>query len=263
MATTLVFGLAAAVLCASHTVSREMKNGTVLLLLSKPVHKWGFIIAKIFGITSALTIFVIICNISSLISLRVAKDQFRLDYLALYLYYGLIFFSGIIGAARNYFTKKSFSSTAILSLLVLLTIFAACLNFIPAEGKAIPLKFGIIPALCLILFAVWTMGTLTVVFATRLDVVANLTVCSVIFLSGLVSDYFLLQGSSNPILDLISKILYALLPNWQFFWMADAISSNQVIPTAYILWTGIYILLYMILCSIFAIALFQEREVAN
>ena len=32
MATSLIFGLVAGVLCASHTVAREMRNGTVLLL---------------------------------------------------------------------------------------------------------------------------------------------------------------------------------------------------------------------------------------
>jgi len=47
MATTLVFGLFAAVLCASHTVSREMRNGTALLLLSKPVYRSSFILAKL------------------------------------------------------------------------------------------------------------------------------------------------------------------------------------------------------------------------
>ena len=35
MATTMLFGLFAAVLCSSHTVSREMRDGTVLLLFSK------------------------------------------------------------------------------------------------------------------------------------------------------------------------------------------------------------------------------------
>ena len=41
MAATLVFGLVAAVVCAAHTVTREIRNGTVLLLLSKPVPRWA------------------------------------------------------------------------------------------------------------------------------------------------------------------------------------------------------------------------------
>ncbi|MBP3393131.1 MAG: ABC transporter permease subunit, partial [Lentisphaeria bacterium] len=49
MATTLVFSLVVAVVCAAHTISREMKNGTVLLLMSKPVTRGSFVLGKILG----------------------------------------------------------------------------------------------------------------------------------------------------------------------------------------------------------------------
>ena len=58
MATTLLFGLVVAVLCSSHTVAREMRNGTVLLLMSKPVQRWSFVLGKILGICMAGTLFV-------------------------------------------------------------------------------------------------------------------------------------------------------------------------------------------------------------
>ena len=61
MATTMLFSLAIAVLCASYTVSREMRNGTVLLLLSKPVPRWSFVLGKIFGIMLASVLFCVIC----------------------------------------------------------------------------------------------------------------------------------------------------------------------------------------------------------
>ena len=62
MATTMLFGLFAAVLCASHTVSREMRDGTVLLLFSKPIHRATFILGKIAGIMVASLLFVLVCN---------------------------------------------------------------------------------------------------------------------------------------------------------------------------------------------------------
>ena len=79
MATSLFFGLLCAVLCASNTVSRELRNGSVLLLLSKPVARPVFILAKIAGIVVAAGLFSLICNISSYISIYIAQDQFRLD----------------------------------------------------------------------------------------------------------------------------------------------------------------------------------------
>jgi ABC-type transport system involved in multi-copper enzyme maturation permease subunit len=258
MATTMVFGLVAAVLCASHTISREMRNGTVLLLLSKPVYRWNFILAKICGIIAALTVFVFICNTASLIAVRVAKDQFQLDFTALYIYFGIIFVCAFLGALRNFFYQTSFASTAIFALLVILPFYTLCLNFVPVHGRMMPLRWDIVPAFILLFFCVWCMGTVTVVFSTRLDMVANLCVCSIIFILGLVSNYFL--GKSSGV---IATFFYALLPNWQFFWLADALASNQKIPLTYIFLAFIYTVLYMSFCTIWAMAAFHNRELAK
>jgi len=258
MATTMVFGLIAAVLCASHTVSREMNNGTVLLLLSKPVNRKVFIAAKITGITAALTIFVFICNVSSLISVRVAVEQFQLDFKALYIYYFLILLCSSAGAARNFFYQASFSSTAIILMALALPIYAGILHFVSANGEPAPLKLDMIPALILLFYCVWTMGIITVTLSTRLDMIANLTVCCLIFFIGLISTY--LFGKEAYAGNFLSKIIYALIPNWQFFWMADALAGNQPIPAAYIFWSGCYVLLFMCLCGLWAAVLFEERE---
>jgi len=262
MATTMVFGLIAAVLCASHTVSREMRNGTVLLLLSKPVPRKNFILAKIAGTIGALTVFVFICNISSLISLRVACDQFRLDFTTMYIYYGLIAVSCIFGAVRNYILRRSFASSAVFGMLVSITIFAIILMFIPPSGESVPEYRDVLPAFVLLFFSVWMMGVITVTLSTRLDVIANLTVCSILFFSGLVSDYFFGKAAEESVLS-ASSFLYALIPNWQFFWLADALASKRHIPMEYILWSGVYCILYMSFCSFIAVILFRDREVAG
>ncbi len=263
MATTLVFGLLTAVLCASHTISREMRNGTVLLLMSKPVHRWTFVVAKIVGIISALTVFVFICNVASLISIRIAKDQFQLDFTAMYIYFAVILATAVFGMVRNYMNQAPFSSNAIIMMLILMPLYAIVLNFIPVRGEFMMLRFDIIPALILLFFAVWGMGTITVLFSTRLDMVANLTVCTIIFLLGLVSNYLFADGNSSGLISFIYKVIYAILPNWQFFWMADAIADHQPVPIYYIAWAFVYIVLYMLFCSIWAMALFQNREIAK
>ncbi|OGV38628.1 MAG: hypothetical protein A2020_03640 [Lentisphaerae bacterium GWF2_45_14] len=258
MATTLLFGLIAAVLCASHTITREMQNGTVLLLLSKPVHRWSFILAKIVGIITALTIFVIICDIGSLVAVRVAKDQFQLDFTAMYIYYGIIFACAFAGAFRNYLYQASFASTSVISMLIVMPVYAIVLNFIPAPGEGpMPLHWEMIPALILIVFAVWGMGAITVVFSTRLNMVANLCVCGLIFALGMGSNFFF----DKP--GFWNTIFYALIPNWQLFWLADALASGKTIPLSYIFLAFAYIILYMTFCSIWAIYMFQYRELAK
>lgn len=261
MATTLMFGLITAVLSASNTISREIKNGTVLVLLSKPVARWSFILAKLTGILVVLTVFVLICNAASLISIRVSSnDQFRLDFITFYVYLGLLMIATMWGVFRNFYSRKSFSSSSTFALLIILPCFVLILPFIPLGGKILPFPMEVVPALILLFFAVWAMGSITVMLSVRLDMVANLCVSSLLFLSGLLSDYFL--GGSEGTFT-FSALLYALIPNWQFFWLADALSSNTQIPWSYVGWSAVYIVFYMLLCSIIAITLFNDREVAE
>lgn len=260
MATTLLFGLVTAVLCASNTISREINNGTVLLLLSKPVSRWSFILSKMAGILAALTVFVFTCCLVSIISIRVANDQFELDFFAFYMTLGIICISALWGASRNYFAQKSFSSSSTLSLLTLLPTFLIILQFIPFEGELLPFPYDVIPALILLFFAVWAMGAITVMLSARLDMVANLCVSSILFFLGLISDYFLAEKAGTVS---FYGVLYALIPNWQFFWLADALASKTPIPWSYVSWAGLYIVLYMCVCSIIAVTLFNDKEVAE
>jgi ABC-type transport system involved in multi-copper enzyme maturation permease subunit len=260
MASTMLFGLAAAVLSASHTVSREMRNGTVLLLLSKPVKRYTFIMSKIAGICLALTLFVIVCNVATLISLRVAKDQFRLDYFTLYSYFILIFLAGAYGGLRNFLAGVSFSASTSLALLVIFPVFGAVINFIPVNGSMLYLHFEFVSALILILFAIWIMGAVTVVLSTRLDVVPNLCVCSLIFFLGLISNYLFGEIAEE---SFWAAVIYAILPNWQFFWLADVLGNDQQIPISYLLWSAVYAVLYIVFACTVAAFMFQEKELAK
>jgi len=260
MATTLVFGLLAAALCSSYCIAREARDGTMLLLLSKPVHRWVFVLAKISGIIAALTVFTLVCNLASLVSLRVAVDQFRIDFQLLYIYYALLAVASLYGMFRNYHANAPFASAAIYALAALLALLLAQLQFLPFGKDSAPVSWGVAPAFALLFFAVWTMGALTVALATRLQTVPNLIVSSALFFLGLVSNYLIgrhVEGS------LLCRTLYALVPNWQFFWMADALASNVAIPASYLFWALVNVVAYIAICATVAIALFRHREVGR
>ncbi|MBO4630668.1 MAG: hypothetical protein J5858_01960, partial [Lentisphaeria bacterium] len=87
-----------------------------------------------------------------------------------------------------------------------------------------------------------------------------LTVCTVIFLLGLVSKFFVLQWVGD---GLFGSFLRALLPNWQYFWMADPLAARQVIPFSYLLWALLYVLLYIAFWTLLAMAFFNTRELAK
>lgn len=263
MATTMMFGLIASVLCASHTISREMANGTVLLLLSKPVPRWTFIAAKVVGIISALSVFVLICDAASFVSVMIAKDQFQLDYTAMYIYYGILFACAIVGAVRNYVNHAPFPSTAIFALSIALPVFAIVLYIVrgaPDDEGFVP-PGQLIPALALLFPAVWMMGSITAALSTRLELISNLSVCSILFFAGLLSKYIVTQWFGG--VGFLSGFVSSLLPNWQFFWMADALASKQAIPMEYVFWSFVYAALYVGFWTLWAMALFKDKEVAG
>ena len=270
MATTMLFGLFAAVLCSARTISREMKNGTVLLLMSKPVSRFSFVIAKVCGILVSLTLFVFICNAATWLSVLIAKDQFRLSQPLLCFYFGAIALAALYGGVRNFASQKSFSSNATVAMAVLFPVIAAVSQVVRAKTLSDYLLTDtetfmaadvLLPALCMLFFAVWIMGVISSALATRMEIVGNLMVCLLLFLTGMVLHYFAAKafgtGSAGALL------CTSLVPNWQSFWMADVLANRIHIPASYFIWTFLYSLFYCAAWIGWAFFLFQDSELAR
>lgn len=260
MATTMLFGWVIAVLSASHTISREIKNGTALLVLSKPVNRPAFIASKIGGILAGLSIFCLLNTVATLLALRIAKDQFRLDNTVIIFYFGSIVLSLFVAGLRNYFTQANFPMSAIMALLVILPVTAIIVYFLPVKGKHVGLSWEHLPALILIFYSVCIMGTLATALSTRLDLVPNLIICSMFFIVGLMSDYLIGRFTDTSI---SARIMYAVFPNWQLFWMADALAADKHIPMNYLGLGAVYMLLFVTFFIASAIYMFRNREVGN
>lgn len=261
MATSLMFGLVVAVLCASHTVAREMRNGTVLLLLSKPVFRWSFIVGKITGIVMAATLFTAVCNLATIIAVYAATDQFHFETGIYYVFVALIAVGCFVGMLFNFWRGSSFPEIASYAIGVVVLGYAVyCLLALP-EPTIIMADLG--RALVLVNFAVIAMTTVAVVAATRLDVVPNLCICTVVFFLGLVSSYLFQRHTDSGVVNIIFDILYAVIPNWQFFWLADAVAVKRPIPASYVWNSLLYMVLFVIIASMWAVAIFQNREAAG
>lgn len=261
MATSLLFSLLCAVLCASHTISLEMRNGTVLLLLSKPISRRSFVLAKICGIVLASSLFALICNLSALVSVYIAVDQFRLDMTAYLSFLGVVALACAAGMLANFLRGSSFSATSTAALAVLVAFFAVYCA-ISREKPSLSMR-DLCFALILINFSVVSMSTLAAVFAVHLDTVANLVFCSVFFFLGLVSGHLFGGDTGSDVVNFIFGILYAVLPNWQYMWMADAIATNRSIPASYLACAACYVVSYAAICAIWAVTLLQNKEIAG
>jgi len=243
--------------------------GGVQNYLSNSSFTMGTTSALILILPITLIIVITIPNKGDLFFPKAPKEFFAaitgkgatIDYKNLiYLIYAILtaYIAGIIiriKSSLNYFTST------MLALLIIVPIIL-CINLFNLSATSTPFPFwDLSKALILVSFAVFAMAGLATALSTRLDLVANLSICAIILLAGLVSDYlFGLKAQSN----ILTKALYAIIPNWQKFWLVDALSaSNVTIPISYMLYSGIYLILLLTMFILLAIWLFKDREVGN
>jgi ABC-type transport system involved in multi-copper enzyme maturation permease subunit len=265
LAVMLLAGLLGAVLSASASLAREIKFGTALAVLSKPVGRARFLLAKYAGLAVAMTLMTYINLLGALLASRMAFDAYgKADRLGLLLWVLSLALAYALAGLSNYFLRRPFVSDAVFSLLITATLGFVLINFLDKSGKVQAFGTGVdwrmLPAGLLILMAVWMLAGLALACSTRLEMVATLAVCSGLFLLGLMSPY--LFGTLAAQGSWLGSSLYALLPNWQSFWIADAMETDQPIPG---LWGYVgralgYSICYTGAALMVALVLFEDRE---
>ena len=270
LAVMLLSGLFGAVLSASSSLAREIRTGTALAVLSKPVGRAQFLLAKYAGLAAALTLLTYVNMIGVLLASRMAFDAYgNTDVSAL-----VIFGSGValaygLAGFSNYFLRRPFASDAVFALVALATL-AAFVVFrftqqMESADKVAQVNWNLLPAGILILFALWILAALALACSTRLDTIPTLAVCSAFFLIGLMSDYFYSQaggkiGGGGP---WWASTLYTVIPNWQLFWLADAIETGRsTFQWAYVGKAFVYVVGYAGAALAIGTALFEERELS-
>src|SRR6201992_3183201 len=84
LAVMLLAGLFGAVLSASASLAREIRSGTALAVLSKPISRAQFLLAKFVGLAMALTVLTYVNLIGALLASRMAFDAYGgIDFVAL------------------------------------------------------------------------------------------------------------------------------------------------------------------------------------
>jgi hypothetical protein len=132
-------------------------------------------------------------------------------------------------------------------------------------GEMSSVDWRLVPAGILILFALWILSAIALACSTRLDMIATLAICSGVFLIGLMSDYFYMQagGSVNGGGPWWASTLYSVVPNWQLFWLADALETGKnTFQWAYVGKAFGYAVFYCGAALAVAVALFDERELS-
>jgi len=266
LAVMLLAGLFSAVMSASASVAREIRSGTALAVLAKPVGRAQFLLAKYVGLALSLTVLTYVNCVAALLATRMAFDAYGdIDYPGLLVFGGSIALAYGIGGVTNYFLRRPFVSDAVLALVVMVTVGFAVLEFIPraalrAFNEFAGMDWRVAPASALILMALLILAALALACSTRLDLIPTLCVCSALFLLGLVSDYF--WGTRAAQGHLWASVLYTVTPNWQLFWVADLLEGAKPIPVGYLGEALGYTVGYVGAALAVALALFEDRELS-
>ncbi len=324
LAVMLLAGLFGAVLSASASLAREIRSGTALAVLSKPVGRSQFLLAKYVGVSLALTVITYVNLIGVLLSSRMAFDAYgSTDLFAVGIFVLAVVLAYSLGGFSNFFLRRPFVSDAVFSLVLMLTIAFIVINFFNKEAKpqefATGVDWRLIPASILVLFALWILAALALACSTRLDMIPTLAVCSAFFLLGIMSDYLFgrradpvwryelrsemsasrwsesqkvllkeiiqkYDEDKNGALELRERekisledkrrlsqagmggawwasVLYTLTPNWQLFWLADALETGKSTFNWGYVGKGLaYVLAYVGAALAVAVNLFEERE---
>jgi ABC-type transport system involved in multi-copper enzyme maturation permease subunit len=266
LAVMLLAGLLGAVLSASASLAREIRAGTVLAVLSKPVGRAQFLLAKYAGLALALTLLTYVNLVASLLASRMAFDAYgSTDLFAVGIFVLSIIAAYLLGGFSNYFLRRPFVSDAVFGVILMVTVAFVIINFFTKEVK--PQEFAkgvdwrIIPAAMLILFALWILAALALACSTRLDTMPTLAICSALFLLGIMSDY--LFGRRAEAGSWWASVLYTVTPNWQVFWLADAIDSGQsTFHWGYVGKAFAYVFGYAGAALALAVLLFEDRELS-
>jgi len=266
LAVMLLSGLFGAVLSASASLARELHRGTALAVLSKPVGRAQFILAKFAGVALALVVLVYVNLLAALLTSRMAFDAYgSTDFFALGTFSLGIVLAYVMGGFSNFFLRRPFVSDAVLSMVLMLTLSFVVINFFDQHAVAQPFAKGVdwnmIPAGILVLFAIWIIAGLALACSTRLEMIPTLAICSGFFLVGIMSDY--LFGRAAAAGQAWASVLYTVLPNWQLFWLADAVASGKgAFHWGYVGEAFAYAVLYLGGALSVAVVLFEDRELS-
>ncbi len=271
LATMLVVGLFVAVLSASASVAHEIRTGTALTVLAKPVGRAKFLLAKYCGLAAALAVLAYVNSLATLLASRMAFDAYgEADLYGTGLYFGAVGLAFILGGFTNYFLRRPFVSDAVLFLTVLTTVAFVWLAFVAEHKKAgsdpgmYKVDWRLLPACVLVLLALLLLAGLALACSTRYDTVPTLVICSALFLLGLMSDY--LFGRRAEAGAFWATVCHTVLPNWQLFWLADAIEGTRThaIPGVwgYVAKATGYVAGYLGASLAVALMLFEDRELS-
>jgi energy-converting hydrogenase Eha subunit C len=265
LSTLFLTSLFIAIFAASGAVAEEIENKTIMTVLTKPVQRPIFVVAKFFGVAAAVVLAHYICTIALLMAIRhgVLSAAWETHDWTVIAAAGIsIGLTLTLAAFFNYVYDWKFTSTTVVLAGMFGTAAMAFLLFVDRNWQFNPTENGIhlldVYGSVLLLLAAIVVVALAVALSSRFSIMVTLSVCVAVFLLGLVSDYVFGRFADSY---LWAKVCYFLVPNLQVFWISDAIYEESTMPARYITISALYAGCYTTAILALAVAVFQRRQV--
>ena len=122
---------------------------------------------------------------------------------------------------------------------------------------------SVLPGLLLAFMETLVLASLSVAISTRLNLLANFTICLTIYLLGHLTPLVVQSSmSSFDIVRFFGQLIATIFPNLEHFNIQAAVHSGVPIPFEYLGWAFGYCLVYSVIALLLALVMFEDRDLA-
>ena len=121
------------------------------------------------------------------------------------------------------------------------------------------------PGLALAFMEALIFTALSVAISTRLPLLANMTICLVIYALGHLTPLVVessVEGAGFGIIKFFAQLIATVFPNLELFNIQAAISAGVDVPFVYLGWAFSYCAVYSIIAMLLALIMFEDRDLA-
>jgi ABC-type transport system involved in multi-copper enzyme maturation permease subunit len=119
----------------------------------------------------------------------------------------------------------------------------------------------IVPGLVLAFFEAIVIASLSIAISTRLPLMANMTICLVVYALGHLTPLVVQSSLSGfAIVEFFGKLIATVFPNLDHFNIQAAISARVDVPFEYLGWAFCYCAIYSLIAMLLALVMFEDRD---
>ena len=119
----------------------------------------------------------------------------------------------------------------------------------------------LVPGVLLAFMEAIVIASLSVAISTRLPLMANMTICLVVYALGHLTPLVVQSSLSGfAIVEFFGKLIATVFPNLDHFNIQAAISAGVDVPFVYLGWAFSYCAIYSLIAMLLALVMFEDRD---